>query len=117
MALFPRTVAFTRQQAGPFIPRETFPMIQRTAAVIAALIVAACTSSGPDNPGEPNVLPTYIKSTIFVITYDGVADDLLTAGLGKSGLAGAAPAVAVPTSPTTAELRRLAIYNNYRALV
>ncbi len=92
-------------------------MIQRTAAAVAALVAAACTSSGPDNPGEPNILPTYIKSTIFVATYDGVADDLLTAGLGKSGLAGAAPAVAVPTSPTTAELRRLAIYNNYRALV
>jgi hydroxybutyrate-dimer hydrolase len=41
----------------------------------------------------------------------------LTAGLGKSGLAGAAPAVANPASPTAAELRRIAIYNNYRALV
>ena len=50
-------------------------------------------------------------------TYDGVSDDLLTAGLGKTGLGGAAPAIAVPASPTLAELRRLAIYNNYRALV
>ena len=92
-------------------------MIQRTAPVIAALVVAACSSSNDVNPGEPNVLPSYIRSTILSASYDGVADDLLTAGLGKSGLAGAAPAVAVPTAPTTAELRRLAIYFNYRALV
>ena len=31
--------------------------------------------------------------------------------------AGAAPAIANPTAPTAAELRTLAIYNNYRALV
>jgi hydroxybutyrate-dimer hydrolase len=49
--------------------------------------------------------------------YDGISDDLLTAGLGKSGLAGGAPAVADPNNPTAAELRRLAIYSNYRALV
>lgn len=49
--------------------------------------------------------------------YNGVTDDLLTAGLGKSGLAGGAPPVADPVNPTAAELRRLAIYSNYRALV
>jgi hydroxybutyrate-dimer hydrolase len=49
--------------------------------------------------------------------YDGVADDLLTAGLGKTGLQGPAPEIADPLSPTADELRRLAIYNNYRALV
>ena len=92
-------------------------MVQRTAPIIAALIVAACSSSGGDAPGVPNTLPTYIKSSIASAVYDGVSDDLLTAGLGKTGLAGAAPAVATPTSPTVAELRRLAIYNNYRALV
>ena len=47
--------------------------------------------------------------------YDGVTNDLLTAGLGALGLQGAAPAVSSP--PTVEELRRLAIYNNYRALV
>ncbi|MCB1883755.1 MAG: D-(-)-3-hydroxybutyrate oligomer hydrolase [Geminicoccaceae bacterium] len=49
--------------------------------------------------------------------YDGVSDDLLTAGLGAAGLAGPAPAFADPLNPTAAELRRLAIYSNYRALV
>lgn len=52
------------------------------------------------------------------VVYDGVTDDLLTAGLGKDGLASAiAPTFADPLNPTPAELRRLAIYNNYRALV
>jgi hydroxybutyrate-dimer hydrolase len=59
----------------------------------------------------------FIRSPIPCIRYDGVGDDLLTAGLGKSGLQSVTPpAVAVPASPTAAELRRLAIYNNYRAL-
>jgi hydroxybutyrate-dimer hydrolase len=50
--------------------------------------------------------------------YDGVTNDLLTAGLGKSGLGSSvAPGFADPLQPTAEELRRLAIYNNYRALV
>jgi hydroxybutyrate-dimer hydrolase len=50
--------------------------------------------------------------------YDGVANDLLTAGLGKSGLGSSIPpGFADPLHPTVEELRRLAIYNNYRALV
>src|SRR5260370_1031958 len=50
--------------------------------------------------------------------YDGVTNDLLTAGLGKSGLGSpVAPGFADPLHPMTEELRRLAIYNNYRALV
>jgi hydroxybutyrate-dimer hydrolase len=50
--------------------------------------------------------------------YDGVSNDLLTAGLGKTGLGGATPpGFADPLHPTSEELRRLAIYNNYRALV
>ncbi len=65
--------------------------------------------------GKPNRLPEFISSEILVTAYDGVSDDLLTAGLGATGLAGPAPAVGSP--PTAGELRRLAIYNNYRALV
>src|SRR5438270_226549 len=50
--------------------------------------------------------------------YDGVGNDLLTAGLGKSGLGSAtAPGFADPLHPTAEELRRSAIYNNYRALI
>lgn len=65
--------------------------------------------------GKPNRVPEFINVAIQLESYDGLTDDLLTAGLGASGLAGAAPAVSSP--PTAAELRRLAIYNNYRALV
>jgi hydroxybutyrate-dimer hydrolase len=47
-----------------------------------------------------------------------VSDDLLTAGLGKSGLGRAiAPAMSDPTKPKSVELRKRAIYANYRALV
>jgi hydroxybutyrate-dimer hydrolase len=50
--------------------------------------------------------------------YDGVTNDLLTAGLGKSGLGSPTPpGFADPLNPTAEELRRFAIYNNYRALV
>lgn len=50
--------------------------------------------------------------------YDGTTNDLLTAGLGKSGLGSTtAPGFSHPLDPTATELRRLAIYNNYRALV
>src|SRR5260370_6603228 len=50
--------------------------------------------------------------------YDGVSNDLLTAGLGKTGLGSPIPpGFADPLHPTAEELRRSAIYNNYRALI
>jgi hydroxybutyrate-dimer hydrolase len=58
----------------------------------------------------------FVPDSLVCQDYDGTADDLLTAGLGKTGLQGGAPPIAVPTDPTAAELRRLAIYTNYRAL-
>jgi hydroxybutyrate-dimer hydrolase len=48
--------------------------------------------------------------------YDGVTNDLLTAGLGKSGLGSPIPPP-VSSPPTAEELRRLAIHSNYRALI
>src|SRR3954469_4801842 len=87
----------------------------RATLAIGAVAVAAC-SSHSDEP-TLNSKPDYIKGAIVSTTYDGNTNDLLTAGLGKSGLQGAAPAVADPANPTVEELRKLAIYNNYRALV
>jgi hydroxybutyrate-dimer hydrolase len=81
----------------------------------AALVTGCAAISSGDS--ATNIKPAFVAGAIAKTSYDGVADDLLTAGLGKSGLAGAAPAVADPVNPTAAELRRLAIYNNYRALV
>lgn len=83
------------------------------AAALTALILGGCASSSED----VNTLPAGLSGAIVEKVYDGSTDDLLTAGLGKTGLMGAAPAYAVPATPTASELRRNAIYNNYRALV
>lgn len=84
-----------------------------SAVVAAVAVLAAC---GGSNPEDINAKPGYL-GTISSATYDGTSDDLLTGGLGKTGLAGAAPTAADPTKPTAAELRKIAIYNNYRALL
>jgi hydroxybutyrate-dimer hydrolase len=74
--------------------------------------VAAFTAAmaiGPARADDKGVLHTH---------YDGITNDLLTAGLGKSGLGNSTPPGFVdPLHPTAEELRRLAIYVNYRALV
>lgn len=65
-----------------------------------------------------NERPEFIQGPVHTAWYDGVTNDLLTAGLGASGLQSTiAPAFDDALNPTPAELRRLAIYNNYRALV
>jgi hydroxybutyrate-dimer hydrolase len=79
-------------------------------------LLAGCWGSD-NSPIPSNAKPAFL-GVISKIFYDGGSDDLLTAGLGKTGLgAAAAPTSAIPTSPMAAELRRLAIYNNYRALL
>ena len=86
------------------------------AAVALALVLpfAACTNS--EEP-PPNVKPVNV-GTITKTFYDGGSDDLLTAGLGRTGLGGTVPPMPVdPAAPTAAELRRLAIFSNYTALV
>jgi hydroxybutyrate-dimer hydrolase len=61
--------------------------------------------------------PDFSSTRILHATYDGSSDDLLTAGLGRSGLGVATPPpVKDAKSPTAAELRRRAIHANYRAL-
>src|SRR6202007_2227339 len=54
------------------------------------------------------------ENRILHTHYDGITNDLLTAGLGALGLQNNTPP-GVSNPPTVAELRRLAIYNNYRA--
>ncbi|MGH8720188.1 MAG: 3-hydroxybutyrate oligomer hydrolase family protein [Burkholderiales bacterium] len=93
----------------------------RSKITAAAVLFALAPVGYADNDGKPS----FIKGPILLTTYDGVTDDLLTAGLGKTGLGkapSAGPPVHPPTpvdslNPTAAELRVLAIYNNYRALV
>ena len=88
------------------------------AAIVAAMGVlpVAAGAAGFGNV-PPDEIERLSNARARCTDYDGISDDLLTAGLGKSGLAGGAPAVADPNNPTAAELRRLAIYSNYRALV
>jgi hydroxybutyrate-dimer hydrolase len=83
---------------------------------LAGIALAACGSNEHDKTEDLNQLPSYL-GTISSQTYDGASDDLLTAGLGKTGLAGATPAYADPANPTAAELRRNAIHANYRAVL
>ena len=73
-----------------------------------------------------NDLPTGITqngATVYPASTTGAGNtaatqDLLTGGLGKSGIgAAAAPAYADPLAPTALELRRNALYANYRGLV
>ena len=89
--------------------------ITRTGSGLCTLLaLAACGSNHA--PEELNQIPGYL-GTIARADYDGKTNDLLTAGLGKTGLAGVAPAYANAEQPTPAELRRNAIYANYRAVL
>ena len=81
-----------------------------TAAQLAVALLACAPHARADPP--PFLGPVSKQH------YDGLRDDLLTAGMGASGLAGLqAPAYTDPRKPTAAELRRNAIFNNYRAIV
>lgn len=64
---------------------------------------------------------TFFEHTIYRNYFDGKTDDLLSAGLGSEGLC-LSPQderlrFADPQAPSPRELRRNAIYNNYRAMV
>ena len=84
-----------------------------------SILLAACGDGDDHHSQTANALPTFVvSSSVTTTAYDGNSDDLLTGGLGKTGLGFAtAPSFANAASPTAAELRRLAIWSNYRALV
>jgi len=94
------------------------------AAALLPLLAAGC---GSDDPlPTPSTLPAGMTEhgvTQYAATAPGAGNtaatqDLLTAGLGKTGLgAAAAPPYADPLNPTALELRRNAIYANYRAIL
>jgi hydroxybutyrate-dimer hydrolase len=91
-----------------------------------SLSVAGLTACGSSDDPEVSTLPTGV-STVSVTTYSATTvgsgssattQDLLTGGLGRTGIGAAAPpAYADPANPTAAELRRNALYANYRGLV
>ena len=85
-----------------------------SASLLAAAALAAC---GGNDDAPLNIKPSFLGA-IKLTTYNGVTDDLLTAGLGKTGLAAPlAPAYADALQPTPVELRRTAIHTNYRAML
>jgi hydroxybutyrate-dimer hydrolase len=97
--------------------------LKLTALAAAILALSAC--GGSDGP-VTNDLPTGVTQhsvTLYPATARGTGDtaatqDLLTAGLGRTGLgATPAPVYAKPLEPTVLELRRNAIHGNYRGLV
>ncbi|HEX6363132.1 MAG TPA: 3-hydroxybutyrate oligomer hydrolase family protein [Albitalea sp.] len=100
------------------------------AAVAAAAMLAACGAFDDDDDdggGGPafNALPagvTVQSVTTYADTGAGngataATQDLFTAGLGRTGLAGPPPGFADPANPTVAELRRRAVHTNYRAIL
>ena len=92
--------------------RRSSPLLACLSALLAAALLVGCAV-----PPGLNQRPAFLHGPVRTTTYDGVSDDLLTAGLGKTGLASpTVPGYANPLAPTAAELRRHAIYNNYRAL-
>lgn len=99
------------------------PTFRLKLTVLAAAVLTLGACGGSDDPAPAplpaeslNTKPAFL-GTVVTASYDGNTDDLLTAGLGKTGLGGAAPSVVDPLNPTAAELRKLAIFNNYRAIL
>jgi hydroxybutyrate-dimer hydrolase len=82
----------------------------RQAALLAAITGLAACASLPHGDAMDGIV-----GDIRVSEHRG-GDDLLTAGLGLAGLRGAPPAFADPAAPTPAELRRRAIWSNWRGI-
>jgi hydroxybutyrate-dimer hydrolase len=90
--------------------------IKTVVLALASIAIAACGANEHDEREDLNLKPSFLGD-ISSKSYDGASDDLLTAGLGKTGLAATAPVYADSANPTAAELRRNAIHGNYRAVL
>ncbi|MBI5277163.1 MAG: hydrogenase [Burkholderiales bacterium] len=98
-----------------------------TLSAVAVALLAGCGGGGGGGPAEPvNVVPPQVyhqTRTAYTATAPGAgttaaSQDLLTGGLGKTGIGALVPpAYADPLNPTALELRRNAIYANYRAVI
>ncbi len=91
-----------------------------TAVAAAALAACGGSDSAPTNDLPKGV--TQVSATVYPATTVGKGDtaatqDLLTGGIGKTGLGGAAPTYADPAHPTAAELRRNALRSNYQGIL
>jgi hydroxybutyrate-dimer hydrolase len=98
----------------------------KTAFAASLVLFTAACSIEDDDEDMVNTLPTGITElsvTDYTATAIGAGttaatQDLLTGGLGKTGLgSGTAPTYVDPLNPTALELRRNAIHGNYRAIL
>ncbi|MCU0929959.1 MAG: D-(-)-3-hydroxybutyrate oligomer hydrolase [Burkholderiaceae bacterium] len=94
--------------------------LRASMAALAAVLFAHGAPAAPPAAANgldrsPNIAPPWL-GPVSGKFYDGDSDDLLTAGLGAIGLL-APYALPNPAAPTAAELRRLAIHTNYRAVL
>ncbi len=111
----------------PTFEMRALSLAAATLAMAGATVLTGC--GGSAAAPEVNTLPagvTDLGAKAYRATATGAAStaagqDLLTAGLGKSGLVSTAlptlTAYADPANPTADELRRNAIQSNYRGLV
>jgi hydroxybutyrate-dimer hydrolase len=83
----------------------------RLVVLVPALLLSACTMNAP-KPALDDGIAGPIRET----RHDG-ADDLLSAGLGLPGLRSATPPAVSGDAATPVELRRLAIWANWRGIV
>ncbi|MEO8365079.1 MAG: 3-hydroxybutyrate oligomer hydrolase family protein [Pseudoxanthomonas sp.] len=88
------------------------PPLRITALLLACLTAAACSTSPTRAPSKEAAMTEPQRET----DHRG-SDDLLTAGLGLAGLrAMTPPAFSDAANPTAEELRRRAIWNNWRGI-
>ncbi len=80
-------------------------------------LLLACVIAPLRSVAAPGSIERELAAPPLRSEYDGRDDDLLTAGLGVEGLRAALPAFANPLAPTVRELRRRAIWQNWRALI
>jgi hydroxybutyrate-dimer hydrolase len=82
---------------------------------IAALLLSPVANVHAQHDHKSSFVKVSLQCTVYKgESDDQLTDDLLTAGLGWSGLQGGPPPFGNPNNPTAAEVRRLAIYTNYR---
>ncbi|WP_345294961.1 3-hydroxybutyrate oligomer hydrolase family protein [Luteimonas vadosa] len=95
---------------------EKLPVLP-VATLALTLLCAACAAHGPARgPGRAMTESPMAFESVRATVHRG-DDDLLTAGLGLDGLrAPTPPAFADETKPTPAELRRRAIWSNWRGI-
>lgn len=98
--------------------------ISRIAALLVPILLAACDRAPPPVAPAPTAKAAPLRAAetpaMFSAQRSSVhreGDDLLSAGLGLDGLrAMTPPAFADPEGPTPAELRRRAVWNNWRGI-